>query len=121
MNVASLDLCKELYKLSGWRDGGFEYTPYGDVIKVSGVSFKAEKTGFYPAYDLGYLLRKLPKEYGGDSLGLVVIDPEFGSRDGMWECGYEQFFCNADTPEDAAAKLCIELIKQKVITPEQEK
>jgi hypothetical protein len=75
--------------------------------------------GFVPAYLLGYLLRKLPQgsrltsnvdnvtkwwaEYNLPSTleGHVLRKSYFGEH--------------ADTPEDAAAKLCIELIRQGVL------
>src|SRR2546423_11794922 len=65
MNVASLELCKELYGLSSWKSEGcavyalsgeskifqFVRNPGPNVISMD---------YYIPAYDLGYLLRKLP-------------------------------------------------------------
>jgi hypothetical protein len=61
--------------------------------------------GDIPAYDLGYLLRKLPQPYSimAYSTGrLVAVQGEVTAT--------------ADTPEDAAAKLAIELFKQGILT-----
>lgn len=49
MNVASKELCEELYKLSGWHNG----THWSIVGEPRAVTD-------FPKYDLGYLLRKLP-------------------------------------------------------------
>jgi hypothetical protein len=63
MNVAALELCKELFELSGW-DG----TPYDHLVNDDGENhtspaiFGHSDSFFvaYPAYDLGYLIRRLP-------------------------------------------------------------
>jgi hypothetical protein len=103
MNTASLELCKELYSLSGfvltemqWYRGRPVYNaPYGWDC---------------PAYDLGSLLRKLPRDF--------VLRPIIGAH---WEIQYapgisnKERICQADTPEDAACKLVIKLFKQDVI------
>lgn len=67
-----------------------------------------------PAYDLGYLLRKLPS-------GCYVMqqsDEEIyeGQRQQWGALGWRDYGYFADTPEDAAAKLAIELFKQNVLT-----
>lgn len=59
MTVASLELCKELYELSGW-DGDQDFNELAD----------------YPRYALGYLQRKL-RDYlnvGHDVTDQDVID-----------------------------------------------
>ncbi len=103
MNTTRLDLCKELFELSGlvltemqWYKGKPVYNaPYG---------------WDYPAYDLGCLLRKLPRDF--------VLRPITGAQ---WEIHYapgmsgKEKICQADTPEDAACMLAIELFKQGII------
>lgn len=103
-NVASLNLCKELYELSRWS--GSELGDY-DI-----------RVGIYPKYTLGYLLRKLPKHVGDQWLRVAPI------TDVMWAAYYIVMGVKtagqdewADTPEDAACKLAIELIKQGVLKP----
>lgn len=70
MNVASLDLCKELYELSGWNNlapGVFDIekawrpTPLAsaDNYRLIGIGPNTQED--IPAYDLDYLLTKLPK------------------------------------------------------------
>lgn len=105
MNVASLELSKELYELSGWIAG----------------EFKRDNDGIYrletvPRYSLSYLLGQLPP------CGFNHKDRAVGLRlnrrltENDWWVGYPGVFAvSADTPENAAAKLAIELFKQGVL------
>ena len=138
MNVASLDLCKELYELSGWgeypdrphfawrefiakRTGSSWYSAEEDYTEgwrdpldrrhATGITHNIEHVA--PAYDLGYLLRKLPQfmltrhdaKYYINNVTLDIRGP-----------GLQSSFSNeADTPEDAACKLAIELFKRGVL------
>lgn len=115
MNVASLENCKELYELSGWETGD---SP--DCWYWKKQSFARHVC---PAYNLGFLLRKLPYSHKGVNLELV---PRF---DGTWFIGYaagkeflatdpqdKYLWAEADTPENATCKLAIELFKQGVLT-----
>lgn len=124
MHVASLELCKELYELSGWDDT--DYTYYINAGEYSGqVCHRSEvfdKDGNMPAYDIGYLLRKLPDEatsekHGGYHYFYMHHNSQY------WYAYYgvidtTEFMEYADTPEDAAAKLAIELFKQKILSKE---
>lgn len=120
-NVANLENCKELYELSGWPqidDFSDWYQDWGNEDWGIG-SYDANCPNNYPAYDLGYLLRKLQglKKY-------PILELRQYNR---WWCFYgnrtkrgsivsPQKDCGiADTPEDAACRLAIELIKQGVI------
>jgi hypothetical protein len=109
MNVANFELCQELYELSGWLTGidgfcyvslagessGFEVRPLTDVGD--------DRVRICPAYDLGYLLRKLPP-------GNVLTSVE-----GKWIASSSPKVTTAPTPEDAAAKLAIELFRQGIL------
>lgn len=107
MNTASLELCKELYELSGWNDTYFSHETFlDDSDEPSG------RLQSIPAYDLGYLLRNLP-------LGAKTF------RDSMvWHVWLEaadnqtgkQITAMAGNPEDAAAKLAIELFKRGILS-----
>ncbi|WP_427007158.1 hypothetical protein [Pseudarthrobacter sp. H2] len=126
MNVASLELCKELYELSGW---GMEVPPaayrfwywieaHGEYNLDDGDLMSEDHPPF-PAYDLGYLLRKLPKLVDGAGL-LMQFD---GSDDDGWCIYYEEqpvkykaFYF--DAAEDAAASLAVQLFKQGILTRE---
>jgi hypothetical protein len=131
MNVASLDKCKELYELSRWDDT--TYTWYGSPHPERD-DFELGPTGAhmdcieYPAYDLGYLLRRLPQflvnpisgtksrlelsPTGYESLNTTTWCAVYADIDGdcLPEAGFE------DIPEDAAAKLAVELFKQGILT-----
>lgn len=130
MNVASLELCKELYELSGWESDAINPDLEHCWVE-SKKGWKCELTyvfdnygqgkqwGVVPAYDLGYLLRKLPAKLNSAYLKLVSFEEtryaptnRFG-----WLCFYSGSSpqAKADTPEDAACKLAIELFKQGIL------
>jgi hypothetical protein len=112
MNVASLGLCRELYEVSGWSDTIENFRESAHLTKDR-----------VPAYDLGYLMRKLPHKLEGTYLDLGVA--ENGEE---WWAAYEHEWPyerstydheqKAATPEDAACKLAIELFKQGILTKE---
>lgn len=127
MNVANLKLCKELFELSRWN--GTEKYWYKNWLKqdtwqVGYLGQADEKT--YPAFDLGYLLQKLPKsviEFWGNAYPASPCLMYSGTQ---WVMFYqsemtgehntdELFGQFADTPEDAACLLGIELFKQGVL------
>lgn len=107
-NVASLELCKELYELSGW-----EPLDYGVL----------EKAAFgHPVYDLSYLLRKLarPHSYGHDIQLTYTHDLEHKWQAAVHYIPHTNYVAEScDTPEDAACKLAIELFKQGVLKRDQ--
>lgn len=116
MTTASLELCKELYELSGWDDTYGELSPKGhwwprgEFLEFHTGS-KEKPT---PAYDLGFLLRKLEKELTF-SISLHNI---FQGKKG-WTTSYQLGALVepvvADTPEDAVCKLAIELFKGGIL------
>lgn len=123
MTTASLDLCKELYKLSGWD---FESSSYptdnlyhqnsgnGLVIPTLAILNKYPDK-YTPAYDLGYLLRKLPQKIKPG----LFRNPDSTNFEWSAICyaRADEFMmtAKADTPEDCAAKLAIELFRQGVL------
>jgi len=129
MNAPSLELCKELYNLSGWdktylvwavaNEG--DYAPW----LRPGVGNNSAYTEL-PAYDLGYLLRKIQVAFG---VSIKYVDPDNPSATdlkdwyGRWVCYTpwlkQKHYAYATTPEDAAAKLAIELLKVEVLTKDQ--
>jgi hypothetical protein len=112
MNVASLELCKELYELSGWQATA-KYRKNGFLVTWGYMRLKGSET---PAYDLGYLMRKLPI----DCVVCQVSEPIdgvywfAGGMSGEYDVHLNHF--KAVTPEDAAAKLAIEMFKEGVLT-----
>lgn len=138
MHVASLELCRELYELTGWGDNGYwredilwwyENSLPGQKPdwRVQGLS-EAAKIGVirFPAYDLGYLLRKLPRSLPNHHTSAYLIvkceEPE-GSEKQSWSCSYgliddAKHYNYASTPEDAVCKLAIELFRQGILKKE---
>lgn len=134
--VANRDLCRDLYNLSGWTDTGLwwhwgnRYTAGGEgvemIAEVSDCSPDSLWIGgvrAVPAYHLGYLVARLPVSFpsGPGEFGMLTI--EFGGMGG-WAAGYSSGFSlptgYGPTPEDAAAALCIELLKAGRLTKTEE-
>ena len=125
MHVASLDLCRALYVLApDWNDTYCSWfidnvVPDGHLLgqprSEPAIGLRGSRISAIfsevPAYDLGYLMRKLPDGYGlvkgvgGSWIALEVrtMQPQNGEK--------------AETPEDAAAALCIKLWTQRVAQP----
>lgn len=121
MNVADLELCKELYELSGWFDTYFFWDADNGVAEKS-EALLMHPTKNCPAYDLGYLLRKLPAKIMGKNNMLIFLSLSHSGSE--WWANYEtggnsraEIQMSADTPEDALTKLAIELFKQGVLNP----
>lgn len=131
MNVASKQLCQELYELSGWDAGdkywneqyvGIETKWYVMNHKVVASGRNEGLDTGIPAYDLGYLLRKLPEWIDDEgtteekSYPFIIEHKRAGYLD-YESGGYSDLNCSADTPEDAACQLAIELFKQGILKP----
>lgn len=102
MNTASLELCKELHELTHWNTD----KEWPRVTDQDGN----DAHGYVPNYSLGYLLRKLPT-------GTHIFRTSRGYGASI---GYRDNKNFADTPEDACAKLAIELHKQGILTNQKE-
>lgn len=113
---ASLELCKELYELSGWNDETeFHYDLTDGLIGV-GLPRKAVPGNVeIPAYDLGYLIRKLPKSIDGDSLGVSWAQITGNCWRADYGFGLKIKTQYDKTPENVLCKLAIELIKQGIL------
>lgn len=129
MNVADLELCKELYKLSGWIDT--EKSWQG----AEGHELPMPRTHIYdnhtPAYDLDYLLEKIPHNIYGYSLNMWAYPDEnmrgFAfSYYNVLENGGKGAVSKSlpqrgdESPANAACKLAIELFKNGILTKEAE-
>jgi hypothetical protein len=123
MNTANLELCKELWKLSGWEtDDWYDLDdsgrPFEHLATLEDIDLQDTGNEYIPAYDLGYLLRKLPKfvEYLAEP---VKYRPLLKIEDETYTIGYSfagwKVFAEADTPEDAVCNLTIELFKQGIL------
>lgn len=123
MSVASIQLCKELYELSGWGDTfnywewsdsiptGEPYLTQPELMKRYGLWSTQEVKSRCAAYDCGYLLRKLPKRI---DVHLDLTDDKT-RLSAFW--GQDEYMSPiiAYTHEDALCKLAIELFKWGVL------
>lgn len=117
MTPASLELCQDLFDLSGWDNKELKH----EYIKT----WDGYDEYDLPLYTLGYLLRKLPANIWWPDKERYVWATVQRDDQGYQAC-YEDvggftpndYICFADTPEDATAKLAIELFKQGVLTQE---
>jgi hypothetical protein len=127
MNVCSLELAKELYKLSGWFSNDCPHWYLAGkparyrLVDSNGKPYETENEKGevmwqnLTAYDLGYLIRKLP-------YFLQLSELSGGYTPNGWraekrrsqEYDYEAK-ADADTPEDAACLLAIKLWKQGIL------
>jgi hypothetical protein len=123
VNTASLELCKELYELSGWGNhdkwedqANFYWVQDGGDLSVG---YKHQLDGYpirFPAYDLGYLLRKLKEQDEDITITNGYLQYEnWVAMQYMWYDHDNIYIQNATTPEDAACKLAIELWKAGVL------
>lgn len=115
MTVASLELCKQLYELSGWQD--VDESIFSSVTeKLDWIYDAPSGLWWLPAYDAGYLLRKLPRR-----IDLIQLHEKRGwlasrSLEGLQAAVFKPNPQGiADTPEDALAQLAIELFKSGVL------
>lgn len=116
---ANLENCKKLYGLSGWRDTAFLFTSKanGELWVPSYHTYIVDIKSKIPAYDLGYLLKKLPaiKPNTKSYLGIKAYGGAWA--DGGWIAAYgnSDQTVHADTPEDALCLLAIKLFEEKVL------
>ncbi len=128
VRTAGLKLCMELFKLSGGRESGWNDT----VLAWTSINIQSAWVGelpedftylhyplITPAYDLSYLLRKLPQN---SWVGYTDTSGERGSalaKTYAWDekgSGIDKIAeCVALTLEDVACKLAIELLRQGIL------
>lgn len=137
MNVASLENCEKLFKLSGWEVSDHYiqlHDPDAPIELLSEYDTRPDSKDYKilaPAYDLGYLLRKLPKPADLDE-DLIYRQLDCGKPDYLflgymgndgWSCQYqieesplEEMMGEAALPEDAACLLAIKLFEEGILT-----
>jgi hypothetical protein len=116
MNIASNALCKELFELSGWKiEQGYGWRSDGIV----GYPWQ------YPAYDLGYLLKKLPGTVSGKAGGYYALHLQYDASMDSWKASYggtgvtRQYVKVAREAENCVVRLAIELFKQGILKREE--
>ncbi len=135
MNVASLEQSQNLYELSGWQDrkalyqywdmsraainNGIDPQPWRDdnrgteLHNPDFIPADSQKRFVCPAYDLGYLLRKILHEYGK-----ITLTHDYGHKQWWATDAIGHAVVNADTPENALSKLAIGLFNQGILSKE---
>lgn len=123
MKVCSLELAKELFELSGWKgvnafyasDSWIGFVRQEGYNPQVGMIETVTPDNCIPAYDLGYLLRKLPH----GSYVAIRKDGATAST-GNYNSGQNPFpyTVQSDTLEDAVCSLAILLIKEGVVNVE---
>jgi hypothetical protein len=134
MNTASFELCKELYEVSGWDY--LELDPYREWSQQWSKWHGQEKYEPFtharlhgnvlaqplcPAYDLGYLIRKV-----GSGGGVISnSDTYTARRPNNYGAGentdplHGRIGWDAVTPEDAMCMMIIELFAHGILTKDQ--
>lgn len=126
MSTASRPLSQELYTLSGWDATYRRWVPgLGHAANPDEAQRNRYKEDpnfpSAPAYDLGMLLRMLADEENLAKLALCRCEHQDGSRNWGIEVQDQsnvfgpKIFAYADSPEDAAATLAIDLFKQGIL------
>ena len=119
MYSANIELCKELYELSGWEGNTLAFG-WVDGLIVS-MEDRDWKEVAFPAYDLGFLLRKLETTELGVSVRYVnqLLGMDMKSWLNKWVAYHpwlkQKDYTYADTPEDSICELTIELFKQGLL------
>lgn len=115
---ASLDRCRKLYEITKWgekfKDEKLDLWGVAENGNASVIT-QSQLDGFpvelIPAYDLGYLIRKLP-------LGSSVHTPTIATDKAcvaMYKVRDTVIPHSADSPENAAADLLLDLIGRKIV------
>jgi hypothetical protein len=109
MDFADIALCQQLFELSGWEDTSFKYDEDGKTVMSAAEMADGEGT---PAYDLGYLVRKLPYSVSVTALraGFTTTAAPMRHRPPHFH-----YLARGDTPEDTTADVLIEMFKQGVL------
>jgi hypothetical protein len=120
MNTASLELCRELYEITGWEaDDWYDHGNMAELCTLEDVEAGDNpKSEYTPAYDLGYLIRKLDHKWFRLEHSFEINEPI--NRWSAWYLtddvgGYVE---EGESPEDAVAMLCIQLIRKGVMDVE---
>lgn len=114
MSPARITLCKELYHLSGWNntDLFYQHITYSDGSTgyelVNPVLQEPLHSEAYPAYDLGYLVRKFA---GKGGIEVRYGDLGCAASSQLWGA-------SAEMPEDAVCTLAITLFQNGMLRSE---
>ncbi|MEO5899111.1 MAG: hypothetical protein ABIR68_03130 [Ilumatobacteraceae bacterium] len=117
MDVAPLDLCMQLYELTGWDSTGrswhdmaaWSFEPSDHAVIADRYTEGASTIRLSPAYDLCFLLRKWEDNDSGDDFSLRFVRAQ---RSGTmrWIARHRGCAKVSDSPVESMAALIIELI-----------
>ena len=121
-NNELFELCKQVYKATGWGDTDSIINSGGDRTS-SGYLGKRLYEYFVPLYTSDYLLEKLPKKIKRDSsTGWLVLSPM--DSQGAWSVGYEPDHTEhiddypmewGESPVAALLKLTLKLHEEEIL------
>ena len=122
MNTISLSISKRIAELAPeWNDTQFHYRPHKNsggsvdyLVQYRMGNYQSILGDVYPAYTLGELLRKLPKE-------IVIEHNQTGTHylpDWRAKLVFSHYSAVADNPEDAAGLLLCKLLEEGIINKE---
>lgn len=115
--VASLEISKQLYEISGWKDTHFSWrSQYKQEARIVDIQPNIESDT--PAYDLGYIMRKLPTQISNHPLHL-----SYNIYSLYWDIRYHiadsgEYITTNVQLTDCVALLAIKLFKNGIINSE---
>ena len=115
MDNECFELCKEVYKRTGWKqepDISYLYKYWDNHDELCVISIEEADDTLIPAYTSDYLLEKLPvNEDVGEDIGyLVAVKEDIDSYQVSYDYGKVGDFMEiSDTPLKALLKLTIAL------------
>lgn len=113
MHFANVELCKKLFAVSGWDDTSFRYVG-GSRSKIELLPRDERVTKpDVPAYDLGYLVRRLPYPVSvtANKRGFVTTAAMMRHRPPFFN-----YLARDDSPENSTVDVLLEMFKQGVLT-----
>lgn len=113
MHFAEVELCRKLYDVSGWDDTSFKYVGGSrDNIQLRPRN-KRITAPDVPAYDLGYLVRRLPYPVSvtANQKGFVTTAAMMRHRPPFFN-----YLARDASPENSTVDVLLEMFKQNVLT-----
>jgi hypothetical protein len=127
MNVASVEVCKELHALAGWESTSFfwqdDYYPDGSHLWNLYDDIELRRSSVVPAYDLGFLMRMLPGHYvqklGNGSY--IAKWTDYAPTQEQRDLGTNHLSGHSkSSPENALCRLAIELFQHGVLISQED-
>ncbi|MCO4274281.1 hypothetical protein NG701_07540 [Pseudarthrobacter sp. HLT3-5] len=113
MHFADVGRCKKLFQVSGWDDTSFKYVG-GSRDKIEMMPRDSRVClPDVPAYDLGFLVRRLPY-----AVSVTVSTKGFTTTAAMMRHRppFFNYLARDASPENSTVDVFLELFKQNVLT-----